>query len=107
MYIETTTPTMLREAKLFRLDRLAPIGQCSATCPLGGAVLRSRAQSTLSEGLPDIALVRAARKRRVSVKNGIASLDKVGTAWLPIDDCQFNAKRLMVQAGILTAPWRQ
>jgi hypothetical protein len=106
MYIEETTPTMLREAKL-SCDRLAPTRQRSATCPLGGTVLRTGAQSTLSEGLPDIALVRAARERRVSIKNGIASLDEVGTAWLAIDGCQSKAQSLIIQAGILTVPWRQ
>jgi hypothetical protein len=70
---------------LGRRDNLAhTIGDDSAGCSLGRAVLGIAAQTTLGKGSPEGASVNSAGQVLVGVENSITSLDEVRVAWLPV-----------------------
>lgn len=66
------------------LQRLAPSRQRSASSAARSAVPRTRAKTPLRKALPDVALVDTTGKSSISVDDGVASLDEVGAAGLPV-----------------------
>jgi hypothetical protein len=67
------------------ISLLTAIRQRSTSNPsIGTTIPGTITQAALSKAPPNLALVSPARKSRISIENGIAGLDEVGAAGLPI-----------------------
>jgi hypothetical protein len=119
-YIQLTHPSPIYHLPPFTPLRLTPNRHRRARRPARRTVLRTRTQSALRKAFPDIALVDAARERRVRVDDGVAGLHEVGAAGLAVevspDQQRFERRQGKVEEkegvqedgwGLLTAPYHQ
>lgn len=63
---------------------LAAWWELVAASAVAGIIFGTVAETTLSKGLPDGALVGTVGKSTVGIEDGITGLDEVGVAWLAI-----------------------